>query len=90
MQGKRETEQTSARREGVVIASLVVGEQLQRWRLPVITGHLSNRLSRGRVLKLVNPGGLPLVSALHPPRQKSGAICMHCGSWWDVPVANLS
>jgi hypothetical protein len=74
----------------VVIASLVVGEQLQRWRLLVITGHLSNRLSRARVLGLFNPGDLPLVSALHTPRQKSGAVSMHCGSWWDVPVANLS
>jgi hypothetical protein len=74
----------------VVIASLVVGEQLQRWRLLVITGHLSNRLSRGRVLELIYPGGLLLVSALHNPSQKSGALSMHCGSWWDVPVANLS
>jgi hypothetical protein len=48
---------------------------------------LSNRLLAG--LGLVNPGGLPLVSALHTPRQKSGAISMHCDSWWDVPVANL-
>ena len=48
---------------------------------------LSNRLLAG--LGLINPGGLPLVSALHTPRQKSGAISMHCDSWWDVPVANL-
>jgi hypothetical protein len=75
-----------------VIASLVVGEQLQRWRLPVITGHLLDTTTRGPQAQLINPleTFLWLVSALHTPRQKSGALSMHCGSWWDVPVANLS
>ena len=47
----------------VVIASLAVGEQFQRWRLPVITGYLLTGLLAGPwVLGLINPGGLPLVS----------------------------
>jgi hypothetical protein len=50
----------------VVIASLAVGEQFQRWRLPVITGYLLTGLLAGPwVLGLINPGGLPLVSGPH-------------------------
>ena len=52
----------------VVIASLAVGEQFQRWRLPVITGYLLTGLLAGPwVLGLINPGGLPLVSGTHHP-----------------------
>jgi hypothetical protein len=67
----------------VVIASWACGEQFQRWRLPAITGYLLTGLLAGPwVLGLINPGGLPLVSALHTPRQKRGAVSIALR--WDV------
>ena len=55
----------------VGIASLVVGEQLQRWRLPVITGHLLDTTTRGPQAHQPS-GDVPLAGERppHPPSEE--------------------